>query len=77
MHRSMTIQGKDWIRNDYGTAFFLIEEKEHGSSVMLHEQQTPEKVKDVEEFLNDEISSRKNKVQKNPWNVKNNMHEPT
>ena len=32
----------------------------------MHEQKTPEKVKDVEEFANEEISIRNNKVQKNP-----------
>ena len=32
---------------------------------MLHKQKIPEKVKDVEECLNDKISSRKNNVQKN------------
>ena len=37
---------------------------------MLHKQKTPEKLKDVQKHLNGEISSRKNKVQKNAWNVK-------
>ena len=26
--------------------------------------------------MNEEISSRKNKVQKNPWNIKNNVRAP-
>ena len=42
---------------------------------MLFEQQTPEKVKDVEEHLNEEICNRK-KGTKKPWNVKNKMYMP-
>ena len=47
MHVGMIAQGKDWIRNNHGTVCLLMDEKEHESSIMLNEQKTPEKVKDV------------------------------
>ena len=43
MHKNMEAQGRDWIRNNYGNAFLLIEEKEHESSVTLCKQKMPEK----------------------------------
>ena len=58
----MVTQGKDWIRNNYGKTFLCIEEIEYESSVMLNKQKIPDKVKDVEACLKDEISNKKKKV---------------
>ena len=62
--KSAVSQGKDWIRNDYGNAFLRIEEIEHEISVMSNEQQAPDKVKDIEACLSEDISNRKKKVKK-------------
>ena len=43
MHRGVTGHGKDWSRNNYGTACLFMDEKLHESSVALSNQETPEK----------------------------------
>ena len=48
--------------NNYGNTFMFILEIECESSVMLSEQHALEKVKDVEEYLNEEICNRKKKL---------------
>ena len=47
MSRDMMAQGKDQIINNCGTACLFVDEKACESSVMLHKQKTPEKVKDA------------------------------
>ena len=44
MHRGVIAQVNDWIRKNYGTTCLFVDEREHESSVMLHEQKTPEKL---------------------------------
>ena len=61
MHRGMTLYGKEWIRQNYGTKCKLSGNREHESSVMLNREDVPQKVKDVEKFLSDELQSRKKK----------------
>ena len=68
------MEGKDWIKNNYGNTFLHVEDVEHESSVMLNEQQLPDEVKDVEACLNEEISNKNRKENKNPWNINKNMH---
>ena len=70
------MEGKDWIENNYGNASLCVNDIECESSVMWHEQQTPDEVKDVEACLNDEISNKKIKENKNPLNVNKNMCMP-
>ena len=41
MHRGMMSYGKEWTRQNYGTKFVLIEDKEHESSVTLNREETP------------------------------------
>ena len=42
----------------------------------LNEQQTLDKVKDVEAHSNDKISNKKKKKNKNPWSINKNVHMP-
>ena len=48
MHESMETEGKDWIRNNYGTTFLCVNYVEHESSVMLHEQKISDKAQDID-----------------------------
>ena len=50
MHKIMVMEGKDWIRNNYGNKFLCVNNIEHKSSVMLCKQQIPDKAKDVDFF---------------------------
>ena len=61
MQKRMVPDGKDWIRNNYGTTCLSVNDIECKSSVMLHKQHMPEKVQNVEEHLNETISNQKKK----------------
>ena len=61
MHESMATEGKDWIRNNYGTTFLCVNDVEYENSVVLLEQHMRDKVQDVEECLNETISNQKKK----------------
>ena len=76
MHVGIMVQMKDWKRNNYGSTCLFVDEIVCESSVVLHEQETPGKAKDVEECLNCEISGKKTKVKKNTWNLQNNICFP-
>ena len=58
---------------NYGTKCVLIEEKSCESSVALHRQETPQKAKDVKDYLNGELHRIKKDANKNAWNMKNKM----
>ena len=76
IHRGMPAQGKEWIRKNYVTTCALIEEKTCESGVTLNKQETPQKAKYAEDYLNCESHSRKKEVKKNSWNIKNIMCVP-
>ena len=61
LHRGMIAQEKDWIRNNYCSACLFVDEKNVKVALCCTNKKTPEKVNEVEECLNGEISSRKNK----------------
>ena len=76
MHESMETDGKDQIRNNYGTTFLSVNDIECKSSVMLYKQHTPEKAQDGEECLNETISKQKKKEHRQKWNIKTNLCIP-
>ena len=41
---------------------------------MLNREETPQRVKDVENFLSDESHSKKKEVKNNTWNVSDKIH---
>ena len=40
----MMSQGKNWVRNNYGTMCLFVDKIENKGSVMLHKQKIPEKL---------------------------------
>ena len=44
--------------------------KSYDSSIALNRQETPQKAKDAEDYLNGELCSRKKDVNKDAWNLK-------
>ena len=76
MYKSIATEGKDWIRNNYGTTFLCVNDVEYESSVMLHEQHMPDKTQDVEEHLNETIRNQKKNEHEQQWNINTNMHMP-
>ena len=76
MHRVMMTYVREWIRQNYSTTCLLIGDKEHEISVILNREEIPQKVKDIDNYLSDELISRDKEVNNNSWNVNNNMHVP-
>ena len=58
MHRGMMSCVKEWMRQNYGTKCMFVGDKKHEISVMLNREEEPQKVKDVEKFLGNELKSR-------------------